>query len=94
MIDMSKYTPFQQKVWQACATIPAGQTRTYQWLANKIGKPNAARAVGTALGQNPFAPHIPCHRVVRSDGKMGGYSGQGGIATKIKLLKKEGAAIR
>lgn len=90
---MKTYTEFQRKVWAACSTIPAGETRTYQWIAKKIGKPKAVRAVGAALGKNPNAPQVPCHRVVRSDGKMGGYSGRGGIATKIKLLKKEGAKI-
>lgn len=86
-----KYSPFYQKVWTACASIPRGETRTYGWIAKQIGKPNAARAVGHALGANPFAPTIPCHRVLRSDGQMGGYSGNGGIKTKIRLLKKEGA---
>lgn len=90
---MKTYTEFQKKVWAACSTIPAGETRTYQWLAKKIGHPKAARAVGAALGQNPYAPKVPCHRVVRSDGGMGGYSGRGGIKTKIKLLQKEGAKI-
>lgn len=86
---MKNYTSFEQRVWKACASIPAGQTRTYGWLARKIGKPGAARAVGSALGKNPFAPTIPCHRVVRSDGGLGGYSGQGGIKTKAALLEKE-----
>ena len=90
---MKSHTPFQKKVWAACSTIPVGQTRTYQWIANKIGHPKAARAVGAALGKNPYAPKVPCHRVLRSDGKMGGYSGPGGIKTKIKLLQKEGAKI-
>src|SRR5688572_3323884 len=87
--DMKKYTPFEQHVWKACSQIPAGQTRTYGWLAKKIGKPGAARAVGSALGKNPYAPTIPCHRVVRSDGGLGGYSGVGGIKTKAALLQKE-----
>jgi O-6-methylguanine DNA methyltransferase len=85
------YPEFYRKVWTACAAIPRGETRTYGWIAKEIGKPNAARAVGRALGANPFAPTIPCHRVLRSDGQMGGYSGNGGIQTKIRLLKKEGA---
>jgi O-6-methylguanine DNA methyltransferase len=90
---MKSYSAFEQMVWTACAKIPAGQTRTYGWIAEQIGRPGAGRAVGTALGRNPFAPTIPCHRVLRSDGKMGGYSGRGGIKTKIKLLQKEGAKI-
>jgi O-6-methylguanine DNA methyltransferase len=86
---LRKYPPFLQKVWLACAEIPAGSTVTYGELARKIGHPGAARAVGTALSKNPFAPVIPCHRVIRSDGKMGGYSGRGGIRTKRKLLEEE-----
>ena len=87
---MTSYSRFEQSVWKACATIPKGEVRTYGWIAQKIGKPKAARAVGSALGRNPFAPIIPCHRVLRSDGGMGGYSGLGGIAKKKNLLKKEG----
>jgi O-6-methylguanine DNA methyltransferase len=63
---MKVYTPFSQAVWRACADIPAGETRTYGWIAKRIGRPAAARAVGRALGANPFAPVIPCHRVVGS----------------------------
>lgn len=88
---MKSYSTFNQKVWKACAEIPKGEVRTYGWLANRIGHPGAARAVGSALGANPFAPIIPCHRVVRSDGGMGGYSGTGGVKTKVLLLKKEKA---
>ena len=72
------------------AEIPKGETRTYIWIANKIGSPGAARAVGSALAVNPFAPTIPCHRVIRSDGQMGGYSGAGGVKTKLALLREEG----
>ena len=86
---MKKYPAFYQKVWIACAEIPAGKTQTYGWIAAKIGHPGSARAVGSALAKNPFAPAIPCHRVIRSDGKMGGYSGQGGINKKIWMLEKE-----
>ena len=88
---MTRYSPFYQKVWRACFSIPKGQIRTYGWVAKKIRAPLASRAVGNALKMNPFAPTIPCHRVVRSDGKMGGYSGAGGVSTKRALLKKEGA---
>jgi len=87
--DMRSYPEFCQMVWKACAEIPAGETRTYGWIARKIGKPGSARAVGQALGKNPFAPTIPCHRVVRSDGSLGGYSGKGGLSTKKRLLLKE-----
>ena len=88
---MKKYPAFFQKVWLECAKIPAGSTKTYGWIAEKTGHPGSARAVGQALAKNPFAPTIPCHRVIRSDGKMGGYSGTGGIDKKLKLLKMEKA---
>lgn len=88
---MKQHPDFFQKVWRACAAIPKGETRTYAWIARRIGHPGAARAVGTALKMNPFAPRIPCHRVVRSDGGMGGYSGEGGIEKKRRLLRAEGA---
>ncbi|MBV9080164.1 MAG: MGMT family protein [Elusimicrobia bacterium] len=86
---MKTYSDFYQAVWRACASIPAGETRTYGWIAQKIGRPGAARAVGTALAANPFAPTIPCHRVIRSDGGMGGYSATGGVAKKQKMLSEE-----
>ncbi|HVE14702.1 MAG TPA: MGMT family protein, partial [Elusimicrobiota bacterium] len=60
---MKSHPPFHQKVWKACAEIPKGQVRTYGWIARRIGSPKAARAVGQALGANPFAPTVPCHRV-------------------------------
>lgn len=72
--------------------IPFAQTRSYQWVAAKIGRPNAARAVGNALNKNPFAPFIPCHRVVAADGSLGGYSA--GIKRKKQLLKREWEAVR
>jgi len=86
---MKSYSPFFQKVWKACAEIPRGQTRSYGWIAQKIGSPKAARAVGRALGANPFAPVIPCHRVISSTGELTGYSGRGGIRQKQRLLAKE-----
>jgi methylated-DNA-[protein]-cysteine S-methyltransferase len=87
--SMKKYSLFYQSVWRACAEIPKGETRTYGWIARRIGKPGAARAVGRALGANPFAPIIPCHRVVRSDGGWGGYSAPGGVAAKRRLIEQE-----
>ena len=84
-------TAFQQKVWAELLKIPHGQTITYTELARRIGKPNAVRAVANACGKNPDAPRVPCHRVVRSDGGLGGYSGEGGITTKRRLLIEEGA---
>ena len=85
-----KGTKFQLKVWNYLKTIPKGQVRTYLDVAKAINKPKAARAVANAVGKNPHAPKIPCHRVIRSDGSLGGYSGKGGIKTKKKLLKSEG----
>ena len=87
--NIRKYPDFCQKVWLECAKIPKGETRTYGDLAKRIGNPGAARAVGSALAKNPFAPEIPCHRVVRSDGGLGGYSAPGGIAAKRRILAKE-----
>jgi len=81
---------FQILVWKEIAKIPYGQTRTYKQLAIAIGKPNSSRAVANACGKNPYAPQIPCHRVIRSDGLVGGYSGRGGAKSKKDLLKKEG----
>ncbi|MBI4055757.1 MAG: MGMT family protein [Elusimicrobia bacterium] len=87
---LSRYPEFDRKVWRACAQIPRGQTRSYGWIAKRIGNPKAARAVGQALKRNPFAPIIPCHRVLRQDGSLGGYGGKRGIPKKIRLLQKEG----
>lgn len=89
LIEMKKYTPFQQAVWKACMRIPEGQTRSYKWIAQQIGRPGAARAVGSALGKNPFAPAVPCHRVIKADGTLGGFSAPGGLKAKLKLLTKE-----
>lgn len=91
---MKNHAPFDRKVWLACAQIPRGQVRTYGWVAARIGRPGAARAVGGALGRNPFAPVVPCHRVVGADGRLTGYSGPGGIARKRRLLRAEGASLR
>src|SRR5262249_8294568 len=84
-------TSFQKKVWKALLEIPEGEVRTYGWIAQKIGHPKAVRAVGSAVAKNPLVPDVPCHRVIRSDGSLGGYSGEGGIEAKRALLKKEGA---
>ena len=83
-------TKFQLKVWTYLKKIPHGSVKTYSQVAKSIGKPLAVRAVANAIGKNPYAPRIPCHRVIRSDGSLGGYSGKGGIQTKKLLLKKEG----
>ena len=86
-------TKFQLKVWNYLKKIPRGKVKTYSEVAKAIGKPLAVRAVANAIGKNPLAPQIPCHRVIRSDGSLGGYSGKGGIKTKRLLLKKEGVAL-
>lgn len=86
-IDLSKATPFQRTVWQACRKIPYGETRSYAWLARQIGKPGAARAVGRALGNNPLLVIVPCHRILNSDGGLGGFTG--GLAMKKYLLALE-----
>ena len=88
-----KGTKFQLKVWNYLKKIPYGKVKTYSEVAKSIGKPLAVRAVANAIGKNPLAPQIPCHRVIRSDGSLGGYSGKGGIKTKRLLLKKEGVTL-
>ena len=82
-------TDFQRRVWKEISKIPFGETRTYKDLAIAIGKPYSSRAVANACGKNPYPVIIPCHRVIRSDGKLGGYSGVGGVKKKKELLKLE-----
>ena len=86
-------TEFQLKVWAYLSKIPHGSVKTYSQVAQAIGKPLAVRAVANAIGKNPYPPKIPCHRVIRSDGSLGGYSGKGGVKTKRFLLKKEGIRL-
>ena len=88
-----KGTKFQLKVWAYLTKIPRGSVKTYSQVAKGIGKPLAIRAVANAIGKNPNPPRIPCHRVIRSDGSLGGYSGKGGLKTKKLLLKKEGITL-
>ena len=83
-------TAFQLKVWTYLRKIPRGSVKTYSQVAKAIGKPQAIRAVANAIAKNPYPPQIPCHRVIRSNGSLGGYSAKGGLKTKKKLLKKEG----
>ncbi len=87
ILNLNIGTEFQRKVWQKIGDIPYGELRTYKWIADEIGNPRAVRAVGNAVGKNPVPPIIPCHRVIRSDGKLGGFSS--GIALKKWLLKLE-----
>ncbi len=93
-VDLSHLTEFQRAVLRAAMSIPRGQVATYGRIAQQIGKPRAARAVGQALGRNPIPIVIPCHRVVASDGGLQGYSGGGGVRTKARLLALEGAHLQ
>ena len=87
--DLANASLFQQEVWRACQQIPAGSTVSYSELASNVGRPKAVRAVGSALGANPFLILVPCHRVLRSNGELGGFAG--GLDLKLRLLQKEGA---
>ncbi|HNY25541.1 MAG TPA: MGMT family protein [Alphaproteobacteria bacterium] len=93
-IEKLNGTPFQKDVWRALTMIPCGQMVSYKKPAAMCGHPNAVRAVANAVGKNPMAPIIPCHRVISSDGSIGGYSGVGGIKTKRKLLAAENVFIK
>ena len=84
-------TEFQLKVWEEIKKIPKGETRTYKEIAFALGNSKSSRAVANACGKNPLLIHIPCHRVIRSDGGLGGYSGKGGVVRKRELLIKEKA---
>ena len=87
-------TDFQRKVWNYLKKIPKGKVKTYMDVAKAIGQPLAVRAVANAIGKNPYPPKIPCHRVIRSDGSLGGYSGKGGIQQKRRLLRSEKVFIK
>ena len=86
-------TKFQLKVWKYLKTIPKVTVKTYKQVAIAIKRPKSARAVANACANNPYAPKIPCHRVIRSDGSLGGYSGRGGIKQKLRLLRYEKVSI-
>ncbi len=89
-ISFLEGTPFQQKVWQTLLKIPYGSVRSYQWVGDRLGMKRAGRAIGNACGKNPIPVIIPCHRVVRQDGTLGGYTG--GTSIKEKLLALEGVS--
>ena len=89
-----KGTKFQKRVWKELLKIPFGETRSYKEIAISIGNPNSYRAVANACAKNPYAPIVPCHRVVRSDGNLGGYSAKGGIKKKAELLRMESQNVR
>jgi len=85
-------TNFEERVWKIAKNIPKGKITTYGEIARKLGRPKAARAVGNALNKNPYAPQVPCHRVVKANGEIGGYAK--GVTTKITILKKEKIEIK
>ena len=89
-LDDYDLTDFQKDVLRAALEIPKGEVRTYKQIAEAVGHPKAYRAVGTALKKNPLAPDIPCHRVIKSNGELGNYSGVGGTKRKMELLSMEG----
>lgn len=88
-LDLSYSSPFQQRVYKITKTIPYGEVKTYKWIATRIGLPYASRAVGNALSKNPIPLLIPCHRIIRKDGEMGGFTASGGIGFKRKMLNME-----
>jgi methylated-DNA-[protein]-cysteine S-methyltransferase len=90
-IDMGGVPAFERRVYEVARTIPAGETLTYGEIAKRLGEPNAAREVGAALGRNPVAIIVPCHRVLGADGKIGGFSANGGVETKLRILSIEKA---
>ncbi len=90
-LDMSRVGSYNRRLYEAIRAIPPGQTRTYGEIAADLGEPGAARAVGRAMGHNPFPIIVPCHRVVAANGKTGGFSAYGGVRTKLRLLAIEQA---
>lgn len=89
-LDFSGATPFHLRAWEQTRLIPYGETRSYAWVAEQVGRPGAARAVGQAMASNPLPIIIPCHRVITSDGRLGGFGG--GLEMKRQLLSLEAAA--
>ncbi|MCJ0763284.1 methylated-DNA--[protein]-cysteine S-methyltransferase [Variovorax terrae] len=93
VLDMTDVPPFHQRVYAIARAIPPGRTLTYGEVAAQLGEPGAARAVGQALGHNPFAPIVPCHRVLAAGRRSGGFSADGGARTKLRMLQIEGAPL-
>ncbi|MCU4118568.1 methylated-DNA--[protein]-cysteine S-methyltransferase [Variovorax sp. N23] len=91
VLDESDVPEFHRRVYAFARAIPPGETRTYGEVAEAVGGKGLARAVGQALGRNPFAPMVPCHRVLAADGRPGGFSAPGGALAKLRMLAKEGA---
>ena len=92
-LDMSGVPQFNQRVYAVARAIPPGQTLSYGEVAARLGEPGAARAVGQALGSNPFAPVVPCHRILAAGKRSGGFSAGGGVATKLRMLQIEKAEL-
>ncbi|MEU6646545.1 methylated-DNA--[protein]-cysteine S-methyltransferase [Saccharomonospora sp. NPDC046836] len=92
-LDLRRVPPFHARVYEVARAIPPGSTMTYGEIAAQLGDPGSARAVGQALGSNPFAPIVPCHRIVAAGGKTGGFSARGGTATKLRMLAIEGVQL-
>ncbi|HJV62697.1 MAG TPA: methylated-DNA--[protein]-cysteine S-methyltransferase [Albitalea sp.] len=92
-LDMEGIPEFNRRVYALTQRIPPGQTLTYGEVAERLGEPGSARAVGQALGRNPFAPIVPCHRVLAAGGRPGGFSARGGVETKLRLLAIENARL-
>jgi methylated-DNA-[protein]-cysteine S-methyltransferase len=90
-LDLDGASAFERRVYDVARTIAPGETMTYGEIAKRLGEPRAAREVGAALGRNPVAIIVPCHRVLGADGKIGGFSANGGIETKLKMLSIEKA---
>ena len=91
VLDMQHVPPFRRRVYEVARNVPPGVTLSYGEIAKQMGEENSARAVGQALGRNPFAVFVPCHRVLSANGKIGGFSANGGIATKLRMLSIEAA---
>jgi methylated-DNA-[protein]-cysteine S-methyltransferase len=93
-LDMGNVPPFHRRVYEVARSIPPGKTLSYGDIAARLDRRGAARAVGQALGQNPFPIVVPCHRVLAAGGKIGGFSAHGGTATKLRMLAIEGAPVQ
>ena len=93
-LDLAALPPFRRKVLEVVRTIPAGETLSYGEVALAAGSPGAARAVGQALGRNPYPIVIPCHRVLGAGGRIGGFTATGGVSVKAKMLAAEGVTPR
>lgn len=93
VLDLDDSTEFFKRAWEACASIPKGETRTYRWLAEQAGRPAASRGAGQAMARNRVPIIIPCHRVIGSDGGLHGFAGPG-LPLKARLLQHEAAQVR